>query len=72
MLPAHPDPLLFCGGEHYVAWWSRAHRDETAEYPWLLHEAMFDARRRASGRDAPQGIREWLLLRLGSWRGGGS
>lgn len=63
ILEAPPGRLHFCGGEHYLAWWRQAHPGESGEYPWALHEAMFDPRRRASGHDAPHGLRE----RLWSW-----
>lgn len=51
----------FCGSDHYLQWWRGEHPGRDGEYPWALHEAMFDARRRASGRDAPRGLRERLL-----------
>lgn len=52
---------LFCGPEHYLDWWRAARPGESGDYPWALHEAMFDARRRASGMDKPRGVRERLL-----------
>ena len=60
-LPGPSGRLVFCGGEHYLVWWRRMNPGGGGEYPWELHEAMFDARRRASGRDTPRGIRERLL-----------
>jgi hypothetical protein len=60
-LPGPTRLLLFCGGDHYLVWWRQANPGKSGEYPWQLHDAMFDPRRRASGRDAPRGIREHLL-----------
>lgn len=56
--------LLFPDRESYLAWWRERHPGVDPEYPWGLHEAMWDHRRRAAGRDDPRGLLGRLRARL--------
>jgi hypothetical protein len=55
--------LDFESVEAYRRWWRTKHPGESDEYPWALHKASLDPRRRASGHGDRIGFVKRLRIR---------